>query len=64
MEPWWRLLRREAFAGQSFVDTQEISRPAADATRRLNALGVRSPGAHPPENGVAPLFTALKERST
>ena len=31
------MLRREAFAGQSFVDAQEINRAAADATRRLNA---------------------------
>jgi hypothetical protein len=37
MEPWWRLLRREAFAGQSFVDAQEVNRAAADGTRRLNA---------------------------
>jgi DDE superfamily endonuclease len=37
MEPWWRLLRREAFAGQCFVDTQEVNHAAADATRRLNA---------------------------
>jgi DDE superfamily endonuclease len=37
MEPWWRLLRREAFAGQCFVDTQEVNRAATDATRRLNA---------------------------
>ena len=37
MEPWWRLLRREAFAGQSFADTQEVKQAAADGTRRLNA---------------------------
>jgi DDE superfamily endonuclease len=37
MEPWWRLLRREAFAGQCFADTQEVNHAAADATRRLNA---------------------------
>jgi hypothetical protein len=30
-------LRREAFAGQSFADTEEVNRAAADATRRLNA---------------------------
>jgi hypothetical protein len=37
MEPWWRLLRREAFAGQSFADTEEVNQAAADGTRRLNA---------------------------
>ena len=37
MELWWRLLRREAFAGQSFADTDEVSHAAADGTRRLNA---------------------------
>ena len=37
MEPWWRLLRREAFAGQSFIDTKEVNQAAADGTRRLNA---------------------------
>ena len=37
MEPWWRRLRREAFAGQAFVDAQEINQAAADGTRRLNA---------------------------
>jgi hypothetical protein len=37
MEPWWRWLRREAFAGQSFIDAQEVNRAAADGTRRLNA---------------------------
>ena len=37
IEPWWRWLRREAFAGQGFVDAQEVNRAAADGTRRLNA---------------------------
>jgi hypothetical protein len=68
MEPWWRLLRREAFAGQSFVDTEEVNRAAADATRRLNARAKPwvwgRPARTPPENGVAPLFTAFKECST
>jgi DDE superfamily endonuclease len=36
MEPWWRLLRREALAGQSFADTKEVNQAALDANRRLN----------------------------
>ncbi len=36
-EAWWRLLRREAFAGQTFGDDSEIAPAAAVATTQLNA---------------------------
>jgi transposase len=36
-EGWWRLLRRAAFAGQTFVDTDEIIHAVEVATTRLNA---------------------------
>jgi len=36
-EGWWRLLRRAAFAGQSFVDTTEITHAVTTATTQLNA---------------------------
>jgi hypothetical protein len=35
-EGWWRLFRREAFAGQTFADGDEIDRATALATRKLN----------------------------
>src|SRR5262245_30525116 len=35
-EPWWRLFRREALAGQTFVDGNEIERAAEIATQQLN----------------------------
>ncbi|WP_343869249.1 transposase, partial [Dactylosporangium roseum] len=35
-EGWWRLLRRAAFAGQSFVDTDEIAHAVDVATAQLN----------------------------
>jgi len=35
-EAWWRLFRREVFAGQMFVDDAEIARATAVATRQLN----------------------------
>ena len=35
-EGWWRLLRRDAFAGQSFVDSAEISEAVRLATAQLN----------------------------
>ncbi|WP_217218470.1 IS630 family transposase [Deinococcus peraridilitoris] len=37
IEPWWRLLRREAFAGMTFVDAAEVEQAVQDGTRRLNA---------------------------
>ena len=36
-EGWWRLFRREAFAGQSFADAKEIDRATQVATDHLNA---------------------------
>jgi hypothetical protein len=36
-EGWWRLLRRAAFAGQTFVDTTEIAHAVEVATAWLNA---------------------------
>jgi DDE superfamily endonuclease len=36
-EGWWRLFRREAFAGQSFADTKEIDLATRVATPHLNA---------------------------
>jgi len=36
-EGWWKLLRRAAFAGQSFVDTDEIAYAVEVATAQLNA---------------------------
>ena len=35
-EGWWRLLRREAYAGQTFADFDEIARATALATHQLN----------------------------
>ena len=35
-EAWWRLLRKEAFAGQTFADHQEIEQTVVAATARLN----------------------------
>jgi hypothetical protein len=35
-EAWWRLFRREAFAGQSFADHTEIDYATQVATRQLN----------------------------
>jgi hypothetical protein len=36
-EGWWRLFRREAFAGQSFADAKEIDLATRVATQHLNA---------------------------
>lgn len=36
VEGWWRLFRRAALAGQSFVDREEISLATRVATRQLN----------------------------
>jgi transposase InsO family protein len=35
-EAWWRLLRREALAGQSFADAEEIELATRVATKQLN----------------------------
>lgn len=36
-EPWWRLLRREAYAGQRLADPAEIDQATAVATQQLNS---------------------------
>lgn len=36
-EGWWRLLRKAAFAGQTFADATEIAYAVAIATAQLNA---------------------------
>jgi hypothetical protein len=36
-EGWWRLFRRDAFAGQSFIDAEEIAQATCLATAQLNA---------------------------
>lgn len=36
-EGWWRLFRREAFAGQSFANAKEIDLATRVATQHLNA---------------------------
>jgi hypothetical protein len=36
-EGWWRLLRRAAFAGQTFADAVEIAAAVKLATAGLNA---------------------------
>jgi transposase len=35
-EGWWRVLRRDAFAGQSFADDTDIAEAVRWATRQLN----------------------------
>jgi hypothetical protein len=35
-EPWWRLFRREALAGQTFADGNEIEQATEIATQQLN----------------------------
>jgi hypothetical protein len=35
-EAWWRLLRKEAFAGQTFADHEEVEQAVVAATARLN----------------------------
>ena len=35
-EPWWRLFRREALAGQTFADGNEIEHATEIATQQLN----------------------------
>lgn len=35
-EGWWRLLRREALAGQTFADYHEVAKATALATHQLN----------------------------
>jgi hypothetical protein len=35
-EGWWRLFRRDAFAGRSFANAEEIERAMRVATKQLN----------------------------
>ena len=35
-EGWWRLLRRDAFAGQSFANPKEVDQARRGATKHLN----------------------------
>ena len=67
-EAWWRLFRREALAGQSFADAEEIELAARVATKQLTHRAKpwvwgRSPK---PRRGIggALLFTIFEERST
>jgi hypothetical protein len=41
-EAWWRRLRREAVAGQSFVDAEEIAHAAHGATAQLSRRSIAS----------------------
>ena len=66
-EAWWRLFRREAFAGQSFADGDEIDRATRVATAQLNAAP--SPGSGTARRsrhatGAESSSTAFEERST
>ena len=36
-EGWWRIFRRQALAGQSFADPDEIAHATQVATAQLNA---------------------------
>jgi transposase len=48
-EGWWRLLRRAAFAGQSFADATEITNAVQIATVQLNTRAKAWVwGRHPP----------------
>jgi len=65
-EGWWRLFRREAFAGQSFATPEEITLATWVATCQLNAAPARGCGAahhrpHATDGGSS--STAFEERS-
>lgn len=47
-EGWWRLLRRAAFAGQTFADADEITSAVALATGQLNTRAKPWVWGHPP----------------
>ena len=51
-EGWWRIFRRQALAGQSFADPDEIAHATRVATAPLNARA-------DPGSGTAPAQTAL-----
>ena len=66
-EGWWRLFRREAFAGQSFATPDEIALATRVATCQLNATPAPGCGAahhHPHATDATPLPTGSQERST
>jgi len=47
-EGWWRIFRRQALAGQSFADPDEIAHATQVATAQLNAHAQsRIPGTTP-----------------
>jgi transposase InsO family protein len=65
-EGWWRLFRREAFAGQSFATPKEITLATSVATCQLNARAARGCGAaryRPRATDAMPPPTGSKERS-
>lgn len=65
-EPWWRIFRREALAGQTFADHTEIDQATRQATTALNARARPWIWADQPRNRepyVAVLFTTFEERS-
>ena len=47
-EGWWRLLRKEAFAGQTFADYADIEHAVTGATARLNHRAAPWVWGHPP----------------
>jgi transposase len=67
IEGWWRVFRRQAFAGQCFADSYEIDLATRVATRQLNRKA--SPwgygGDHPNRRGIGGvrLCTTFEERS-
>jgi hypothetical protein len=66
-EGWWRLFRRQAFAGQSFATPEEITLATSVATCQLNARARPGCGAaryRPRATHATPSPTGSKERST
>jgi hypothetical protein len=66
VEGWWRLFRKAALAGQSFVDREEITLATLVATGQLNArakpwVWERSP--HHPGVSDSALLTIFEEQS-
>jgi DDE superfamily endonuclease len=66
-EGWWRIFRRQALAGQSFADPDEIAHATQVATAQLNAAPGPGSGdgpspSHAPTAGA--LCTPFKELST
>lgn len=67
-EGWWRLFRRDALAGQSFANPNEIEQATCVATKQLNRRAkpwVWGQPRHPTTATIADSFiTAFHERST